>query len=121
MGYPFRAGLPSLDAIAGGAGFARLASTVLWVERIENEDAGLFETSDRGTICARWNRRVRILKARNGKGAGAPIGFWFDDETFAWVERGLVVSGKNSQRGVQGCSRASRIASDPTPREDVFR
>jgi hypothetical protein len=113
--------LPSLDAIAGGGAIPRLASTVLWVDPREDETISV-RTLAHGTAPLRINRIIRVLKARNAKGTGASIGFWFDGETLDWCEQGIVVSGtRTNQSHDRGhVPRASRLASPPVSAEDVL-
>jgi hypothetical protein len=80
---------PSQDDCAGGAAFARFAHTMLWLEYmvngVEREVFANGETNRR-TI----NREMWVLKARNGKGAGQRIGFYFDPETLLLAEQGVI-------------------------------
>ena len=40
------------------------------------------------------NRSLRLIKTRNGRGAGLEIGFNFDEATLRFAEAGIVVSEK---------------------------
>lgn len=110
---------PSLDAIAGGQAIPRLASTVLWVEP-RDEGPLAVRTLAHGTAPLRVNRVVRILKARNAKGTGAAVGFWFDPDSLDWVEQGIVVATSRRSRPGDAGSRAARMASEPSDDEDVI-
>jgi len=115
--------LPSLDAIAGGGAIPRLASTVLWIEPTDEEEVSV-RTLGHGTIPLRINRRVRVLKSRNGKGSGATLGFWFDGDTFDWCEQGIVVANdRATARSAPASSRtprAVRMSSPPIDSEDAL-
>ncbi len=36
------------------------------------------------------NRILRVAKARNGRGTGTDIGFWFASESLRFAERGRI-------------------------------
>jgi len=74
----------SLDDMAGGAAYQRFAQSVLWVEAFDSKSVSI------GGNSASVNRSVAILKARNGPGHGARIGFQFQAHTLRFAEVGLI-------------------------------
>jgi KaiC/GvpD/RAD55 family RecA-like ATPase len=95
-------GGPDLDSLAGGAAYARFSSTVLWLEAFaEYEDCTVID-ADKAEIHAGINRRLRILKARNGRGTGMTIGLRFDGSTLRTGETGVIVTSSTQ------AARASR-------------
>lgn len=84
-----RKGAVGLDELAGGAVYARLAQTVLWLDRPDKPRRvrvhGRFGLSDE-TI----NRSLKILKTRNGPGAGVEIALNFDAKSLTFCEMGIV-------------------------------
>jgi hypothetical protein len=77
-----------LDDLAGGATYQRFAQTVLWLEYVEAKE-GFFKSSA-GLVSESYNRILQIRKARESKGQGLKIGFWFNGETFKSIERGVL-------------------------------
>lgn len=80
---------PDLDSLAGGAAYSRFASNVIWVDPLPKSKE-MTVTSANGIMQAKVNRRLRILKARSGKGTGHTVGMFFDGATLLTVERGVV-------------------------------
>jgi len=84
----------TLDDLAGGKAWARFTDTVLWVERHDEPKtvtvkgfADAFPLPQVEEI----NRTLRVMKARNGRGAGWQIAFDFDPQTLRFNERGAIV------------------------------
>lgn len=78
-----------LNDLAGGASYARLLHTVLWLEpHFVPKAYSVF--SKAGLAQYEVNRVVRVLKTRHGPGAGARVAFGFDDTTLRFHEYGLI-------------------------------
>jgi len=82
-----------LADLAGGAAFSRFASTVLWLDRFE-EKTGQVIRADGAAQTAIWNRTVRIVKTRNGRGTGVRVALFFDPHTLRSAEKGVMVQGR---------------------------
>lgn len=78
-----------LDELAGGAAYARLTQTVLWIEVHRPPKQRLVKTS-LGDTEYDVNRVLRLTKTRNGKGAGLRLAFDFDNETLRFRELGVI-------------------------------
>lgn len=98
-------GPPDLDSLAGGAAFARFASCVLWLEALaDTEEVGVLDADGRERN-ASINRRLRILKAREGRGTGLVLGMRFHGGSLRTSEAGVIVTSSAQARRVQ--ARAS--------------
>ena len=73
-----RKGPPNLANLAGGAAWERSAKTVLFLEYRKREDALVIGRNGQERH-EEINRRMLILKARNGMGTGKMIGYNFDN------------------------------------------
>jgi hypothetical protein len=90
---------PSLSRMAGGAAYARFSHTVLWLVKHDQPLTSLMYSSDYGKRQVTHERALKIAKARNGRGAGAEIGFSLSPETLCFSEYGVIVERvKESQR-----------------------
>ncbi|MBN8524453.1 MAG: AAA family ATPase [Planctomycetes bacterium] len=113
-------GPPDLDSLAGGAAYARFASTVLWLEAMEAESVPVV-TADGSAVVASCNRRLRVLKARSGRGTGLAIGLHFDGSTLRTAEAGIIATpAKQTPRPAADHGRGSRLRQRPHAGEDVF-
>ena len=63
-------GHASMDDIAGGTAYQRFSQTVLWYQYLQTVEAATYGRA--------INRKLKILKARNGKADVREIGMWFD-------------------------------------------
>lgn len=80
---------PGIDAIAGGAAYVRFSHTVLWLESIaEPEEVSVKLRLGQST--EEVNRKIHLLKARNGAGTGLTVGYWFDRATLKFRELGVI-------------------------------
>lgn len=86
--------ISTLDDLAGGAAWARFAQSIMWLERHDEPRevtvkgfAGLNHVTSAEYI----NRTLRVMKARNGKGAGWQLGFNFDADNLRFNELGAIV------------------------------
>ncbi len=116
--------MPSQDSIAGGQAYPRLSSTILWITSQEAKEQRV-KTLAHGIVQCSVNRQIHLLKARNGKGERAVLGFQFDPNTFGWSEQGVMAEDKTSRRAqvTQPDSRPSRferMTSKPQTGEDRF-
>ncbi len=84
-------GASGMDELAGGAAFPRFCQSIFWLVRPESPRrvrcAGIGE---HGSFETTINRSVRIVKARNGAGAGMEIGFNFEAGSLRFAEQGIV-------------------------------
>ncbi|MBA3707417.1 MAG: AAA family ATPase [Planctomycetes bacterium] len=74
-----------LDDIAGGAAYQRLAQSILWLESHSVPKSVMIDGRH-----VEVNRSIAILKARNGPGHGARIGFSFEGHALRFAERGII-------------------------------
>ena len=82
----------TLDDVAGGAAYVRLAHTVLWLEFHEQaETVTLRDPLMNYKVDAEINRTLHILKARNACGTGWSIGFEFDGRSLNFEEMGVAL------------------------------
>lgn len=81
---------PEMNDLSGGASFERLAQCIIWLKRHDKRTEWV---QDPNGYCKyqEINRTMAILKSRNGKGATADIGFWFDPGDLGFTEKGLIV------------------------------
>ncbi len=80
----------TLDDLAGGAAYPRHAQTVLWVQRKDPPEQVNVTRIGLSVGSAEINRIVKIVKARNGKGQGTSLGFWFNGSTLRFKEEGAI-------------------------------
>jgi hypothetical protein len=81
--------MPSMDDLAGGACYSRFCQTVLFLKAIDLEEVTL--KNPHGFSTDTINRKMRVFKARNGRGVELDeYGFFFDPQTLKLVEKGLV-------------------------------
>ncbi len=113
-------GPPDLDSIAGGAAFARFASTVIWLEPSAEDEDAVVMTAAGEIHTATINRRLRILKARSGRGTGHTIGLRFDGHTLNAKEVGVLVSAKKVPPISDRPTRAERLKDKPAANENPF-
>lgn len=127
-GNPNQKMSPDQDSMSGGAAFGRFASTVLWLEGTSQGEEEIVMDSDGHERPMLINRKVRILKTREGRGSGLTLGLNFDGVTLRLNEEGIVVKTKSNQaralKDVQHRAmikdRAERAASQPKESEDLF-
>lgn len=112
-------GAPDLDSIAGGAAYGRFASTVMWLEPSADDEEVEIMTPAGDIACALINRRLRILKARSGRGTGFTIGLRFNGGTLNANEVGVIVSKKAAEK-IEKRRPSKRMFSEPSKSEDVF-
>lgn len=82
---------PSLSRLAGGAAYSRFSHSVFWLVRHDQPLNSVLYSSDYGKRQVTHERTLKIAKARNGRGAGAEIGFSLNPETLCFTELGLLV------------------------------
>lgn len=82
---------PSLSRLAGGAAYSRFSHSVFWLLRHDQPLTSLLYSSDFGKRQVTHERTLKIAKARNGRGAGAEIGFSLNPETLCFAEYGMIV------------------------------
>ncbi len=112
-------GMSGLDDLAGGAAYQRFAQCVLWLERLPET---IYEQVDGEQ--KQCTHMLKVLKTRNGSGAGRRIGFVFHTGTFRFREVGLVENKTKDEtdtcatenRGVS--SRWNKMDTAPNDSED---
>jgi hypothetical protein len=82
---------PNLNDLAGGAAYQRMAQCILWLQNVDQGE-GMVETERHGTMSATFNRRVMVLKTRNGAGMGQKFAFSFRGDDFQFIEVGKVIN-----------------------------
>lgn len=82
-----------MDNHAGGQAYNRFTQTVLMLSACDSRSAHVRAITNTGEEWARMddvNRILRVAKARNGRGTGTDIGFWFASESLRFAERGRI-------------------------------
>ncbi len=79
-----------MEELAGGAAYSRLPQTALWLERLAPAKSMSVRTN-LGDSTYSVDRVLRIIKARNGVGAGVRIGCSFNKNTLRLREYGPIV------------------------------
>ncbi|MFA7238089.1 MAG: AAA family ATPase [Phycisphaeraceae bacterium] len=99
-----RASANALDDLAGGAGWQRFTDTILWLERHDEPKSVTIKGGDSFPIPeqVQVNRTLRVMKARNGRGAGWSIAFDFDPGTLRFTERGAIAKTNRTSKQTQG-------------------
>jgi hypothetical protein len=113
------AGPPSLDSLAGGRAYPNLASTVLYLEAVEDEDVVVLDADGRQSVQT-INRKLRILKCRNGRGDRMVIGLSFDKHTLRTAEAGVILNIQATQQRSTASNRGKKLRQSPNPSEDSF-
>ncbi|NOG53317.1 MAG: AAA family ATPase [Planctomycetes bacterium] len=92
----------TLDDLAGGSAWQRFSQCILWIERHDNpKTVTLRRFEDYSlTDLDQITHTVRIMKCRNGIGAGWHLGYSFDPQTLRLDERGVIV---RTQRQSASC------------------
>ena len=130
-GNAFTNNKPSLDNIAGGAAFGRFSSTVLWLDgNAEINQENLMDDDGR-IYTSEVNRRILILKSREGRGAGMSMGMFFDGHTLRLEQKGIIVnSTAHANRAAKSVKSAGlakprasavKMTDDPSDTEDRFK
>lgn len=82
---------PSLSRMAGGAAYSRFSHSVFWLTRSDHPETTEIYSGDYGRRQGTFERRLKIAKARNGRGAGSEIGFSLNPETLCFTEYGTII------------------------------
>jgi len=80
-----------LDSIAGGAAFGRFSQTVFALEFLKEAESGQVRTRHGSQVEASYNRRLHVLKSRNGTGQGLTLAVHFDAATLRMTEEGVAL------------------------------
>ena len=80
-----------LDALAGGASYPRFSQTVLWLHKFDQPETLRVKRPAELPRTISISRKLRISKARNGKGSGLDIGFDLESQSLCFAEQGLIV------------------------------
>ena len=86
--------IPTLDALAGGTAFQRHVDAVIWLEKIESKEFRI--TGPCGTDNIECDRRIHLLKVRDGRGEGMRLGYKFVPSTLLLAEQGVIVKEKQA-------------------------
>lgn len=107
---------PDLDCISGGAAYARFASAVIWLEPSAEDEVIQIMSQSGDYHNVTINRRLRILKARSGRGTGVVIGLKFNGHTLNAEEVGVIMGKRQEvpQAKTSRSTRGERIASKPS-------
>jgi len=89
----------SLDDLAGGAAYQRLAQAIFWLESHGREGATVTVHTALGRADYRIQHTIHICKSRKGRGTGSSIAFRADWETMTFSEIGLIVKEKEKGYG----------------------
>ncbi len=119
-------GPPTLDDMAGGAAFARFADAAFYLDALPDSADVVVAGADRIERHAVINRRLRILKSRNGRGTGMVVGLSFSGLTLRTDELGVLIAKTNNaapspEHTDQARRRAARLRSIPAHTEDRFQ
>jgi hypothetical protein len=115
--------------MAGGAVYDRASSSILWLGPSEP-----YEEIEKGhdTVSARADRKIQILKSRNGVGTGKHIVYQFNDFTFEEIgvaetkerkpkdAKGTYQSEMHEMEKARRKSVSLRLADKPQSEEDLF-
>jgi KaiC/GvpD/RAD55 family RecA-like ATPase len=88
--------------MSGGAAYLRFSQAALWLSTKDGSP----------------NRELTIIKARNGRGAGASIGYQFNGATLCFEEVGVIAGTKEAPQ-VRPPARRT-ISDTPSANEDLF-
>lgn len=105
----------AMDDMAGGAAFPRHSQNVFWFSAKCPPETMTVKTCG-GNYLAPVNRIIQIAKARNGKGSGAWIGYFFNPDTLRFEEQGVLT--KEAPTGGNIPRKAPRVAKIVDPFAD---
>lgn len=86
-------GAPSMKDLAGGAAFERFTDTILWIRNDGRQEAKIYDCFGSRSMVS-FNRRLRLVKTRNGRGAGFDIAFEFEKKNLTFRELGVICEEK---------------------------
>ena len=84
---------PAMNNIAGGAAVSRFVSGIFWLQWMEREDVtikGTYGIKEQKSC----NRKLYLLKVRDGIGSGLVLGENFDGNTLLLEESGIIIKEK---------------------------
>lgn len=87
-----------LQNISGGSAFARFTQTAIWIESLPERKAFEVKKNHEINMTVMANRIIRILKARNGRGAGARVAYDFSNDTLGFQELGLITNKEKKEK-----------------------
>lgn len=96
-------GAINMGMLKGGANFAIQPQTILWLEMLAHGHEENVEMNNGGIHPLQFNRRLWLLKTRNGKGQGVKLAFNFSGDTLHFEELGIVrkLANKKNARNPQ--------------------
>jgi hypothetical protein len=89
----------TLDDLAGGAAWQYFSQCILWIERHDKPKSVTvknFGDAMPVTEQVQVNRTLRIMKSRDGPGGGWHLGYWFDQTTLRFNEKGAITNAKKA-------------------------
>ena len=118
-----------MDDMAGGAVYDRAASSVLWLAGSEEQET-IMKNGEKTTMDV--HRKITVLKARNGAGAGKSVAYQFNALNFE--ELGIVIpsESKNKDKKKNECAiareakamenarRLTKYSATPKDNEDAY-
>lgn len=90
-------GRVGMGGLKGGSTWDNLTQTALWLEIAQYGNQESVETKH-GVHPLSFNRRLWMLKTRNGKGQGSRLAFQFDPDTLTFDEIGIIVKPSKKQK-----------------------
>ena len=84
-------GEPLMDDLAGSSGLQRFADAVLWLKAVDDQEPTAIADADGVVRSTSINRRVKVLKCRNGTASGMSFGLRFVGATLTTEEVGIVL------------------------------
>lgn len=96
----------TMNALAGSAAYQRLADTILWLQHLDEDTEFTvkrvhkppFGAPTIEEITVTCNRRLHILKARDGMGHGLKIAYHFEGKSVSFSEQGLITSSTHKNK-----------------------
>lgn len=108
-------GRVGMGGLKGGSTWDNLTQTGLWLEIAPYGNQESVETKH-GVHPLSFNRRLHLLKTRNGKGQGSRLAFQFDPDTLTFDEIGVIVKPSKKQKQRDTDSQQS----EPYDEDDTF-
>lgn len=91
-------GIINMGMLKGGANFSILTQTIWWLEMMPHGHEEHVEGPYGGIHPIQFNRRLWLLKTRNGKGQGIRLAFNFNPDTLLFDELGIVRKPEKANR-----------------------
>ena len=83
---------PSIENVAGGKVIGRSVESLFWLEFLDDlEPVSVLDSTFKVHTSAEINRKLHVLKSRNGRGQGKVIGMHFKGDSLTFDEAGVIV------------------------------